>query len=68
MPSQSAIDDSISVGCYLAMSPHFIFFEVAFRTAIVYLLSLLLLRLTGKRSLRELTPTDLLIVIALVRR
>jgi uncharacterized membrane protein YcaP (DUF421 family) len=65
MPTQSAIDVFDMGRMLFGDEPSFYLFEVAFRTAIVYLLSLLLLRLMGKRSLRELTPTDFLIVIAL---
>jgi len=65
MPSESAIDVFDAGRMLLGSEPSSYLFEVAFRTALVYLLSLLLLRLMGKRSLRELTPTDFLIVIAL---
>lgn len=65
MPSQSSIDVFDMGRTLLGNEPIFYLFGVAFRTAIVYPLSLFLLRLLGKRSLRELTPTDFLIVIAL---
>lgn len=65
MPSQSSIDVFDMGRLLLGNEPTFYLFEVAFRTAVVYLPSLLLLKLMGKRSLRELTPTDFLIVIAL---
>lgn len=39
--------------------------EVVFRTAFMFLFTLLLIRLTGKRGLGELSPFELLMVVAL---
>lgn len=39
--------------------------EVVFRTAFMFLFTLLLVRLTGKRGLGELTPFELIMVVAL---
>lgn len=49
----------------LASTPAVYLLEVALRTVIIFILSLIFMRLLGRRAVEQLTPFDLLIIIAL---
>ncbi|HIG73741.1 MAG TPA: DUF421 domain-containing protein [Bacteroidetes bacterium] len=50
---------------FLGEEPPLYFLEIAFRVVAIYLFAALLLRLMGKRGLRQLSPFEFVVVIAL---
>ncbi|WP_292462285.1 YetF domain-containing protein [Methanolobus sp.] len=48
-----------------ASTPAGYLLEVAFRTVVIFIVSLIFMRLLGRRAVEQLTPFDLLIIIAL---
>lgn len=50
---------------FLGDHPIVFYVEIALRSAVIFAAALLFLRLSGKRSLGQLSPVDLLIIIAL---
>ncbi|MBD3250065.1 MAG: DUF421 domain-containing protein [Candidatus Pacebacteria bacterium] len=50
---------------FLGETPPLYLLEIVFRTAILYIMAMLLLRLLGKRGMSQLTPFEQVIIIAL---
>ncbi len=50
---------------FLGNLPPLIFLEIVLRTVLMYSFSLACLRILGKRSTRELTPVDVILIVAL---